>query len=114
MMNKTPRAKVREDGWPTRADLQLMSPAEEAIYHASQVLELAGAHPLLTRATILLGEARSLVADFIEGETEVPVDPKDMQECVECGKESFIISPLDPCDGFCWSCKKVLTIKVLL
>lgn len=38
----------------------------------------------------------------------------NLMECVECGKESFAISPLDPCDGFCWSCKKLLTVKVLL
>lgn len=39
---------------------------------------------------------------------------EEVKECVECGQESFTISPLDPCDGFCWSCKKLLTIKVVL
>lgn len=38
----------------------------------------------------------------------------ELLECVECGQKAFTISPLDPCDGFCWHCRKLLTIRVVL
>jgi hypothetical protein len=49
-----------------RTRLDLMSPAEVAIYNASLEVEKAGADRRLTAASIKLQEARSLVADYID------------------------------------------------
>lgn len=52
---------------PRRIDTLRWTPAERAIHDAVQVVEQAGAHPLLTDAVILLGQAQSKVADFVDG-----------------------------------------------
>jgi hypothetical protein len=36
-----------------------------------------------------------------------------LRECVECGQNSFAISPVHPSQGFCWTCHKLLTIEAL-
>jgi hypothetical protein len=46
--------------------------AETAIRNAVDSVEAAGAHPLLTDAVVLLGQALDRVADFVDG-----VAPKD-------------------------------------
>jgi hypothetical protein len=51
---------------PRRIRIDLFTPAEKAIFDAVQVVEQAGAHPLLTDAVILLGQAREKVADFVD------------------------------------------------
>ena len=51
---------------PRRNRLDLMTPAELAIYNASQEVEKLGADVKLTEAVILLSKARELVADFID------------------------------------------------
>lgn len=56
-----------ENGIPRRARMDLWTPAEKAIYDALQVVEQAGGDVRLTKAVILLGEARDKVADFVEG-----------------------------------------------
>lgn len=61
------RPRNREDGFPTRADMQHWSPAERAIFDAVQVVELAGGSPALTDAVNLLQKARDRVADHMEG-----------------------------------------------
>ena len=55
---------------PRRNRLDLMSPAELAIYNAQQEVEKAGADVRLTDATILLSQARNKVADFVDGSPE--------------------------------------------
>lgn len=65
------RAKKRDDGWPTRADMLLWSPAEKSIQDSVNMVESAGASIALTDAVILLGKARGRVADHIEGEGNV-------------------------------------------
>jgi hypothetical protein len=52
---------------PRRICLDKLTPAEKAIYDAIQAVEQAGAHPLLTKATLLLSEAKDAVADFVDG-----------------------------------------------
>lgn len=37
-----------------------------------------------------------------------------LHECVECGQPAFSISPIDPHDGFCWNCHKLLTVRPTL
>jgi len=49
-----------------RNRLDLMSPAELAIFNAMQEVEKTGADERLTEATILLDKARGAVADFID------------------------------------------------
>jgi hypothetical protein len=49
-----------------RIRLDLMEPAEKAIYNAMQEVEKIGADVLLTEAVILLGKAKDLVSDFID------------------------------------------------
>lgn len=54
------------DDFPRRNRIDLQTPAEAAIRAAIQVVEAAGAHPLLTDAVILLCQAQEKVADFVE------------------------------------------------
>lgn len=61
------RDKLRPDGFPSRSDTSLMSPAELAITDAMQAVENSGGSPALTDAIILLGSARNRVADHMEG-----------------------------------------------
>jgi hypothetical protein len=63
-------AKLNEFGHPRRNDIRLHTPAERAIREAIILVEEAGAHPLLTDAVVLLGQAQSKVADFVELPTE--------------------------------------------
>ncbi len=58
--------KTRPDGIPRRIDLNLQTPAERAIGDAVRAVEGAGAHPLLTEASMLLQAAKDKVADFVE------------------------------------------------
>lgn len=51
---------------PRRNCADLWTEAEKAIHDALAAVERAGAHPLLTYAVVLLGEAREKVADFVE------------------------------------------------
>ena len=51
---------------PRRNQLDLLTPAELAIFEAMQAVEKIGADEKLTEAVIILQKARDLVADFIE------------------------------------------------
>jgi hypothetical protein len=51
---------------PRRSAVWLMTPAELAIRAAMFAVERLEAHPLLTDAVIVLGEARDKVADFVD------------------------------------------------
>jgi hypothetical protein len=51
---------------PRRIQLDKMIPEELAIYNLVQQIENLGAHPLLTDVVVLLGEARSKLADWVE------------------------------------------------
>lgn len=42
------------------------TPIEWAIFSAMQAVEAGPAHPLMTDAVVLLGQAKDKVADFIE------------------------------------------------
>lgn len=50
-----------------RIDLTRLTPAELAIREAQIAVESAGASAVLTRASVLLQEARSKVADHVDG-----------------------------------------------
>ena len=52
---------------PRRARLDRNTPAELAIRAAVDEVEKMGADERLTRAVILLGEAREKVADYVDG-----------------------------------------------
>lgn len=52
---------------PRRIDMTRWSVAEHAIDTAVQVVERMPADERLTRAVILLGQARDAVADYIDG-----------------------------------------------
>jgi hypothetical protein len=52
--------------WPRRSNVLHFTPAEKAIREATQAVEEAGAHPLLTEAVMLLSDAQSKVADHAE------------------------------------------------
>ena len=58
--------ELSENGFPRRHRIDLHTPAEAAIYQAILEVELAGAHPLLTDAVVLLQQAKDKVADFVE------------------------------------------------
>lgn len=54
------------DGFPRRNRIDLATHAEGEIRRARDAVESEGAHPLLTEAVILLGQALDKVADFME------------------------------------------------
>ncbi|MFA5380139.1 MAG: hypothetical protein WC455_30540 [Dehalococcoidia bacterium] len=54
---------------PRRARVELMTDAEKAIHEAVRVVELAGAHPLLTDAVTMLMLACEKVSDFVDKES---------------------------------------------
>ena len=56
-----------ENSFPRRSRLDLMTPAEKAIYDAMQEVEKAGADVRLTDAINLLSQARDKVADYVDG-----------------------------------------------
>lgn len=51
---------------PRRNILILFTPAETAIWNASEAVEQCGADVRLTEAVNLLSKARQLVADFVD------------------------------------------------
>ena len=52
--------------FPRRANLELCTPAEKAIYEAMQEVEKLEADTRLTNAVILLQKAQGCVADFVD------------------------------------------------
>jgi hypothetical protein len=52
--------------FPRRARLDKFTPAERAIWDATQAVEAMPADTRLTEAVILLGKARDLVADYVD------------------------------------------------
>ena len=64
---KTKQHKMDTQEWPRRNRLDLNTPAEKAIYDAIQEVERVGAHEKLTEAVILLGKAKALVSDYVDG-----------------------------------------------
>jgi hypothetical protein len=64
------RIRARNEAVPRRIDRTRMTPAERAITDAMLAVEIVGAHPLLTDAVVLLGQAREKVADYVD--CEVP------------------------------------------
>lgn len=80
-MNKT--VKVLGDfDWPRRQSVPHMTPAELAIRDAVHAVEAAGAHLLLTEAVILLTQAQSKVADFVE------LEPDDAVQATLAGDQT--------------------------
>lgn len=75
--------QLRPDGFPRRSDLLLLTPIECEIRNAQQSVEAAGAHPLLTEVSNLLGAARDKMADFVElpenqnAPIAVPAEPEE-------------------------------------
>lgn len=55
------------DTIPRRARLDQFTPAERAIYEAMKAVEDLPPDKRLTDAVVLLGRARDLVADFVDG-----------------------------------------------
>jgi len=58
--------KTDETTVPRRNQMLKWVPAEKAIYDATQAVEDMPAHPILTEAVVLLGQARAKVADYVE------------------------------------------------
>lgn len=52
--------------FPRRSRLDLMEPAEVAIFYAVQEIEKIGADARLTEAQILLSKAKDLVSDYVD------------------------------------------------
>lgn len=62
-----------EDQIPRRNRIDQFSTGEKAIFDAVQTVEAMGAHPRLTDAVVLLGQAREAVADYVDSK---PVEEK--------------------------------------
>ena len=69
--------KISDNGFPRRIRTDLQTPAEAAIRNAIVEVEKAGAHPRLTDAVVLLGQARDAVADFVDEQPDDAPAPKD-------------------------------------
>ena len=65
-----PDQAATNDEIPRRNRIDQATPAEKAIRAAIDAVEEAGAHPHLTKAVVLLGEALSATADFVDGVPE--------------------------------------------
>ena len=61
-----PRPKLREDGWPTRADIRYDTDAERLCRITVRIVESMGASVPLTNAVIHLEAARQSIADHVE------------------------------------------------
>lgn len=65
---------------PRRSQMMEWTPEERAIHDVHVLVEAMGAHPRLTDAVILLGQARDAVADFVDQQLThvVEVQPDDI------------------------------------
>ena len=54
------------NGFPRRGRVECLSPVESAIREAIITVETAGADPRLTDAVLLLMQAQSKVADYVD------------------------------------------------
>ena len=68
---------------PRRIRIDLQTPIEAAIRAARDAVESGPAHPHMTRATVLLGQALDAVADFVDG-----VPEKDAEDAAEEAKRT--------------------------
>ena len=67
--------------FPRRSRIDLLTPAEKAIYDAMQEVEEMAADERLTDAVCLLQDAQNKVADYVDG-----VENKhEYYHCAECG-----------------------------
>lgn len=57
---------------PRRIDIERNTPEEKLIRKAAFKIEELGAHPMLTKVVTLLGNAREVLADWIDGERYDP------------------------------------------
>lgn len=78
-----------------RIRLDLMKPAELAIYVAMGEVEKLPPDINLTKAVTLLAEAKELVSDFIDGLEIDPFKGVRFYKCPECG-ETWIIHSKSP------------------
>ena len=79
-------AEGREMEFPRRIRMDRWAPAEHAIHEAVEAVERTGADVRLTRAVMLLQEARTLVADFVDDD-EAPapqLQVRDRPRCALC------------------------------
>lgn len=74
---------IKEDTTNRRNRIDLMKPAELAIFNAMQEIEKIGADPKLTDAQMFLTKAKDLVSDFID--TIDIVRDFHYYKCPECG-----------------------------
>jgi len=71
---------------PRRIRIDLQTPIEAAIRAARDAVEAGPAHPHMTRATVLLGQALDAVADFVDG---VPERADAPSTAVEEARKAF-------------------------
>lgn len=69
-----------ENGIPRRSRLDLLEPAEKAIYNAMQEVEKIGADERLTNAIVKLQEAKELVSDYIDEKKSAANESSEEQE----------------------------------
>lgn len=69
---------------PRRNRIDKHSPGETAISAAIRAVEEMGAHPLLTDAVVLLGQAQAKVADFVDGQPHRHETGTELSMCPEC------------------------------
>jgi hypothetical protein len=74
---------------PRRIRLDLLTPEELALVNMVEQIEKLGAHPLLTDVVVLLGKARSKLADWVELEicSKCGANVKGLVYCKVCGKD---------------------------
>lgn len=70
----------QRSGWgiAPRCCIDLQTPPEAAIRNAVAEVEKAGAHPMLTEAVVLLGQALEKVGVYID---DVKPDPRPVTAC---------------------------------
>lgn len=83
---------------PRRVMLEKLTPEERAIFDLIGKIENLGAHPFLTDVVVLLNEARSKLADWVDQKRVKQMKQVDLPvaSCLICGEEKELSVWVDP------------------
>lgn len=76
-----PKRVAMVDGFPRRSRIDLLEPAEKAIFDAVQAVERMPPDVRLTKAVCLLQDAREAVADYVEAAQDAAGDHRQRHCC---------------------------------
>lgn len=89
------------NNFPRRARIDLMTPEELALFNMIGEVEKLGAHPLLTDVVVLLGDARSKLADWVDLQSDP--SPANENQSMDC--RTALLTLLDQVDYTAGNCR---------